>query len=80
MLLCHDVGCVLHCVCCHNRTVISVRIGNVDLAFEEDTDSHLGDCVRLCSFILVNLVDSDVVLAIAGGCELRHGVEWLLER
>jgi len=79
VLLGHDISGLLHSVCCHNWTIVGFGVGDVDLALEENADGHLSDCMRLGRFILIDLVDSDVVFAISGCYELRHvvGGLWL---
>ena len=83
----HDVGSVLHGICCNNRAVVGlcisatheISIGHwiaeesdlrgLYLPLEKDTDRHLDDSLGLGFFVPVNLVNANVVFAIAAGLD-----------
>jgi len=47
----------------------------VDVSLEEDADCLLDDGVDARPGVLIDLVQADIVLAVAGVRELRHG-DW----
>lgn len=74
MLLGLDVDGVLDGVGSNNNAVIGLGVRGVDLALEKAADGHLGDRLLASLLILVDLVDADIVLAIAGSRKAGHRV------
>jgi len=72
VLLCEDVAGLLLGVCGDDYRVVGLGVRGVDVALEEDADSHLHNGLNSSLLVLVDLVQPDVVLAIAGIAELRH--------
>lgn len=73
VLLGLDVDGVLDGVGGNDNAVVSLGVGGLDLALEKAADGHLSDGLRAGGFILVDLVDADIVLAIASSSEAGHG-------
>lgn len=67
MLLCEDVDCVLDGVCGDDDGVVCGGVRGLDGTLKEAADGHLGDSLDGGGRVAVDLVDADVVLAIAGG-------------
>lgn len=66
VLLGNKVDGVLDGVCGDDDAVVGLCIGLVDVALEEAADGHLDDGLDAGRSVAMDLVDADVVLAIAG--------------
>ena len=72
VLLGEDVDCVLDGVCGDDDAVVGAGVGGGDVALEEAADCHLGDGLCVGGRVAVDFADADVVLAVAGGGDVRH--------
>jgi hypothetical protein len=83
-----NVGSLLLGVCCNNNRVVCLGVATqnepwclleltshlrgVDVAFEQDADGLLDNGVNTSLGVLIDLVQTNVVLAVAGVAKLRH--------
>ena len=74
VLLGLDVDGVLDGVGSDNHAVVGLGVGSLDLALEKAADGHLGDGLLAGLLILVDLVDTDIVLAVASSRKASHSV------
>lgn len=70
----HDVGRLLLGVGCYDVGVIGVCPRGRDVAFEHGADGHFSDGLGAIG-VAVGFVEADVVFAVAGVGEGRHG-DW----
>jgi hypothetical protein len=75
VLLCEDVGCLLLGVGGYDDRVVCLCVADVNVTLEQDADRLLDDGVNAGLGVLVDLVEADIVLAVAGVAELGHGGE-----
>jgi len=55
--------------------MMRVNSRGLNVSFKQDADSHLNNGLDASLLVLLDLVEADIVLSIAGIAKLRHGNE-----
>lgn len=73
VLLGKQVDGVLDGVGRDNDAVVGLGVGGLDVTLEQTADGHFSNSLDTSRLVAVDLVDSDIVLAVASSGYVRHG-------